>query len=133
MGYKMKTNISGLLGLNEEHSTIDTPVFESNLGNSWGYANMDRTIHINSKLNDKQKEQAFEHEKLHVLQMRKGDAWFDSNNVYHHPDKSEPIQVYARVGDGIMVKGQKISHGDPESPIEKEIYKQTGVYPTQLS
>ena len=101
----MKTNISGLLGLNEEHSTIDTPVFEKNLGSeTWGWADMDRTITINKKLNDQQKADAVEHENEHVLQMRSGEAWFDGNNVYHHPDKSEPIQTYARVGDGMIVK-----------------------------
>jgi len=133
MGYKMKTNIPGLLGLNEDHSTPDTPVFESNLGNAWGYANMDRTIHINSKLTDQQKEKAVEHEKEHVLQMRKGEAWFDNNNVYHQPDKSKPIQTYTRVGNGILVKGKVIPNGHPNNPIEKPVYSKTGYKPTKLS
>jgi len=133
MGYTMKTNIPELLGLNEKHSTPDTPVFEENLGGAWGYANMDRTIHINSKLSDSQKEKAVEHEKEHVLQMRSGEAWFDSNNVYHQPDKSEPIQTYKRIGNGILVKGKVIPNGHSENPIEKPVYNKTGHKPTKLS
>ena len=125
----MKTNIPGLLGLNEEHSTIDTPVFEKKLSSkTWGWADMDRTITINKKLNDKQKADAVEHEKLHVLQMRQGEAWFDINNVYHKPKKDESIQVYPRVGNGMVVKGKVIKLGDPNNPIEKPIYSQTKKY-----
>jgi hypothetical protein len=133
MGYKMKTNIPGLLGMNEEHSTLDIPVFEKNLGKAWGYADMDRTVTINSKLNEDQKEEAVKHEKLHVMQMKKGEAWFDSNNVYHQPKKDEPVQVYPRVGNGMIVKGEVISIGDPENPIEKPIYNKTNYFPTKLS
>jgi len=133
MGYKMKTNISEMLGLNEELSTPDVPVFEENLGGSWGYANMDRTIHINNKLNNYQKKKAVEHEKEHIMQMRKGEAWFDSNNVYHQPDKSKPIQTYKRVGSGILVKGRVIPNGHKQSPIEKPVYNTTGFKPTKLS
>jgi len=133
MGYKMKTDIPGLLGINEEHSTPDTPVFESNLGGVWGYALMDRTIHINKKLNEKQKEKAVEHEREHVLQMRKGETWYDMNKVYHHPDKSKPIQTYLRIGDGILVKGKVIPNGHSENPVEKTVYAKTGYKPTKLS
>ena len=129
----MKTDIPGLLGINEKHSTPDTPVFEKNLGGSWGYADMDRTITINSKLNEKQKEEAVKHEKLHVLQMRKGEAWFDENNVYHHPKKDEPIQVYPRVGGGMLVKGKVMKLGDPNNPIEKPIYDKTKFFATKIT
>ena len=129
----MKTNISEMLGLNKELSTPDVPVFEENLGGSWGYANMDRTIHINNKLNNHQKKKAVEHEKEHIMQMRKGEAWFDSNNVYHQPDKSKPIQTYKRVGNGILVKGKVIPNGHEQSPIEKPVYNTRGFKPTKLS
>ena len=129
----MKTDIPELLGINEKHSTPDTPVFEKNLGGSWGYADMDRTITINSKLNEKQKKEAVKHEKLHVMQMRKGEAWFDSNNVYHQPKKDEPIQVYPRVGNGMIVKGKVMKLGDPNNPIEKPVYNKTKFFPTKIS
>jgi hypothetical protein len=133
MGYTMKTNIPGLLGINEELSTPDVPVFEKNLGKAWGYAKMDRTIDINSKLNDKQKKDAHEHELLHVMQMRSGEAWYDNNNVYHHPDKSKPIQVYQRIGGGMLVNGKIIKVGDPNNPIEKPIYNKTGKHAAKIS
>tara|TARA_R110002020_G_scaffold78940_3_gene198192 strand:+ start:300 stop:704 length:405 start_codon:yes stop_codon:yes gene_type:complete len=134
MGYTMKTNIPGLLGLNEEHSTLDTPVFEKNLSSkTWGYADMDRTITINKKLNSKQKADAVEHENEHVMQMRRGEAWFDSNNVYHQPDKSKPINKYARIGDGMLVKNTIIPVGHAASPVEKDVYNKTKKHPVKLS
>ena len=129
----MKTDIPGLLGVNEKHSTLDIPVFEKNLGSEWGYADMDRTVTINSKLNEKQKNEAVKHEKLHVMQMKTGEAWFDSNNVYHHPKKDEPIQVYPRIGNSMIVKGKKMEVGDPNNPIEEPIYEKTNFFPTKLS
>tara|TARA_R100001509_G_scaffold12275_2_gene6338 strand:+ start:250 stop:651 length:402 start_codon:yes stop_codon:yes gene_type:complete len=133
MGYKMRSSISGLLGINEKFSTPDVPVFEKNLSDSWGYADMDRTITINSKLNEKQKADAVEHEREHVLQMRKGEAWYDQNNIYHKPKNNEAIQVYKRVGEGMIVKGMKMELGDPNNPIEKPVYEKTKTYPTKLS
>ena len=126
-GYKMKTNIPSLLGLNEELSSLDIPVFEKNLpGSAGGWADMDRTIIINSKLNKKEKSDVVEHEKEHVLQMRKGEAWYDSNNVYHKPNLGDPIQTYKRVGDHWMaVNGKIIALGDKNNPIEKPIYNKT--------
>ena len=51
MGYKMKTILPELLGINPELSTYDIPVFEKKLPEGqWGAANMDRTIHINKNL-----------------------------------------------------------------------------------
>jgi hypothetical protein len=132
MGYKMKNSIPGLLGINEKHSTPDTPVFEKNLGESWGYADIDRTITINKNLNEKQKADAVEHEKEHINQMRSGRSWYDQNNVYFKPNKNEPVQVYKRVGDKMIVKGNAMDVGHPDNPIEKEVYNKTKVYPTKI-
>ena len=64
MGYKMRSSIPEMLGLNEEHSTPDTPVVEENMPkNVWGYASIDRVVHINDKLNKKDKAKAVEHGK----------------------------------------------------------------------
>mgnify|MGYP001198059151 FL=1 len=128
MGYKMKSSVPKLLGINEKHSTPDIPVFEKNLGNTWGQADINRTVTVNSKLNEKQKADAVEHEKLHVMQMRQGKTWYDNNNVYHKPTLGSPILKYKRVGDKMLVGGKPMDVGDPKNPIEKEIYKQTGVY-----
>ena len=128
----MKNSISGLLGINEKHSTPDTPVFEKKMGNTWGVADMDRTITINKDLNEKQKDHAVEHEKEHILQMRSGKSWFDGNNVYHKPEKDSPIQAYKRVGSKMIVKGNAMEIGDPKNPVEKEVYDKTGVYATKI-
>jgi hypothetical protein len=57
MGYKMNSTIPDLLGINEELSTYDVPVFEKNMPEKvWGTANMDKTIHINKDLNKKDKD-----------------------------------------------------------------------------
>jgi len=128
----MKTSIPGLLGMNEEHSTPDIPVFEKDLGKAWGYAELDRSVTINKNLTDKQKEIASRHEKLHVLQMRQGKTWYDSKNVYHKPTKGSPILKYKRIGDKMLVGGKAMHVGDPKNPIEKEVYDQTGEYPTPI-
>tara|TARA_Y100001938_G_scaffold137968_1_gene202847 strand:- start:337 stop:741 length:405 start_codon:yes stop_codon:yes gene_type:complete len=133
MSFKMNSDIHGLLGLNKKHSTPDTPVFEKNLGQSWGYAEMDRTVTINKKLSNKQKDEAVKHEKLHVLQMRQGKTWYDTNNVYYKPKKNQPIEVYKRVGNGMIIKGKKVDFGDPKNnPIEKEVYNKTKYYPKKI-
>ena len=77
---------------------------------------------INKNLNEKQKDHAVEHEKLHILQMRSGRSWYDNNNIYHKPKKDEPIQVYKRVGNKMIVKGNAMGVGDPKNPVEKEVY-----------
>ena len=64
--------------------------------------------------------------------MRSGKAWYDSNNVYHKPEKDEPIQVYKRVGNKMIVKGKAMEIGSPDNPVEKEVYDQTGVYATKI-
>lgn len=64
--------------------------------------------------------------------MRSGRSWYDNNNVYFKPKKDEPIQVFKRVGDGMIIKGKKMKYGDPNNPIEKEVYDKTKVYPTKI-
>ena len=92
-----------------------------------------QTAERKAKQNEKQKEKAVQHEREHVLQMRRGETWYDMNKVYHHPDKSKPIQTYLRIGDGILVKGKVIPNGHSESPVEKPVYAKTGYKPTKLS
>ena len=89
-------------------------------------------ITINKNLDENQKEQAVRHEKLHVLQMRQGKTWYDSKNVYHKPTKGSPILKYKRIGNKMLVGGKPMHVGDPKNPIEKEVYAQTGEYPTPI-
>ena len=119
MGYKMKTDIPGLLGINEKHSTPDTPVFEKNLGSAWGVANNDRTIFVNSKLSKKNKKHAAEHEHLHVMQMRMGLVNYDNKNIYFRNTLFEPLKKYAR---------KNIQAGKTTLPWEKQVYDITKKY-----
>ena len=46
--------------------------------------------------------------------------------------KNEPVQVFKRVGDKMIVKGNAMDVGHPDNPIEKEVYNKTKVYPTKI-
>ena len=93
----MRSSISEMLGLNEEHSTPDTPVVEESMPkNVWGYASVDRVVHINDKLNKKDKAKAVEHEKEHVMQMRKGLVSYDHENVYYRTHPLKQFTAYPR-------------------------------------
>ena len=118
--YKMKNDIHGLLGINKELSTYDVPVFEKNLDDGvWGAANNDRTIHINKKLNKKQKADAVEHEREHIKQFRNGSVRYDSKNIYYKPKLNSPIQIIPR---------GSIKEGAHNLPWEASIYKKTKTY-----
>jgi hypothetical protein len=120
MGYKMNSNIPDLLGINEELSTYDVPVFEKNMPEKvWGTANMDKTIHINKDLNKKDKETVVEHETEHILQMRKGLVSYDSNNVYWRGNPFQQFAIYDR---------DDIKEGDHKLPWEKAVYDKTKKY-----
>ena len=93
----MKTNLPELLGINPELSTYDIPVFEKKLPEGqWGAANMDRTIHINKNLSQKNKKAAVEHEMEHVKQFRSGEATYDNNNIYYRKTPFSPIKKISR-------------------------------------
>ena len=117
--YSMKSDIHSLLGLNKELSTYSVPVFEKNLGDVWGVANMDRTIYINKDLSNKNKREAAQHEAMHVLQMRQGKVSYDNKNIYWRETPMSGIQKIAR---------SSIKEGKRSLPWEKEIYDKTKTY-----
>jgi Zn-dependent peptidase ImmA (M78 family) len=120
MGYKMKSNIPKLLGINPELSTYDVPVFEKDLPkNLWGAALIDRTIHINKNISNDKKKHAVEHEMMHVMQFRSGQVNYDKKNIYYRATPFEPIQTYVR---------SKLKEGSASLPWEKAIYDKTGKY-----
>lgn len=118
----MNSNISELLGINEEHSTPDIPVFEKSLPKDvWGVAKMDRTIEVNSKLNKKDIAKVVRHEKEHVIQMRKGLVSYDNKNVYYRKHPLKQFLIFPR---------NKIKTGSHSLPWEKDVYNKTGEYPS---
>jgi hypothetical protein len=120
MGYKMRSSISEMLGLNEEHSTPDIPVVEESMPkNVWGYASVDRVVHINNKLNKEDKAKAVEHEKEHVMQMRKGLVSYDHENVYYRTHPLKQFTAYPR---------DEMKEGAHNLPWEKDVYNKTKTY-----
>ena len=120
MGYKMKTNIPKLLGINPELSTYDIPVFEKDLDKGhWGAANRDRTIHINKDLSKENKKHAVEHEMEHIKQFRNGTVRYDNKNIYYKPTPGSPMHTIAR---------SSVKEGHPSLPREKVIYHKTKKY-----
>ena len=120
MGYKMKTSIPELLGINPELSTYDVPVFEKDLNDKiWGAANMDRTIHINEDLSPTQKKHAVEHEMEHIKQFKRGEVAYDNSNIYYRKTPFSPIQKISR---------NSVKAGAHNLPWEASIYKKTKKY-----
>jgi len=114
MPFKLKDK-SALFGYDEQTSTFDTPVFEKDLGDQvMAEANRDGTIFINKGLSAKQKENAIEHEKVHLNQMHQNRLNYTDNEVTWKRDTKSPMKVYKR---------QDMQEGAVNLEWEQEAYK----------
>ena len=114
MPFKLKDK-STLFGYDEQTSTFDTPVFEKDLGDQvMAEANRDGTIFINKGLSAKQKENAIEHEKVHLNQMHQNRLNNTDNEVTWKRDTKSPMKVYKR---------QDMQEGAVNLEWEQEAYK----------
>ncbi len=114
MPFKLKDK-STLFGYDEQTSTFDTPVFEKDLGDQvMAEANRDGTIFINKGLSAKQKENAIEHEKVHLNQMHQNRLNYTDNEVTWKRDTKSPMKVYKR---------QDMQEGAVNLEWEQEAYK----------
>ena len=114
MPFKLKDK-STLFGYDEQTSTFDTPVFEKDLGDQvMAEANRDGTIFINKGLSAKQKEDAIEHEKVHLNQMHQNRLNYTDNEVTWKRDTKSPMKVYKR---------QDMQEGAVNLEWEQEAYK----------
>lgn len=96
MAFKLKDK-STLFGYDEQTSTFDAPVFEKDLGDDvMAEANRDGTIFINKGLSAKQKEDAVEHEKIHLNQMQQNRLNYTNDEVIWKRDTKSPMKVYKR-------------------------------------
>lgn len=112
MGFKLRSTISRLLGINEELSSYTHPVFEKNLeGGVVAEANRDGTTFVNKKASKSKKKEAIDHENVHHEQMRRGDLNYDENNVYWK-GKTYP-------------RGPQMNEGAKGLPWEAEAYNRT--------
>jgi hypothetical protein len=71
-------------------------------------ANNDGTIFVDADVPDKKKEEAVEHEKVHMDQMERGDLQYDDDNVYWKG------KTYSR---------DEMKEGDKKLPWEQEAWK----------
>tara|TARA_R100001463_G_scaffold60136_3_gene112569 strand:+ start:237 stop:590 length:354 start_codon:yes stop_codon:yes gene_type:complete len=115
MAFKLK-DFSDMIGVDKETSTYDTPVFKKNLKDRGvlAEANNDGTIFIDKSLKGKEKQEAIDHEKIHMDQMKQGKLQYDNNTVTWKKDTRSPARVYSRA---------TMEEGAHNLPWEAEAYK----------
>jgi len=114
MGFSLK-RFTDLVGIDKETSTYNTPVFKKSLeGGILAEANNDGTIFIDKSLSGKEKQEAVEHEKVHMDQMAQGRLQYDDNTVTWKKDTKSPARVYKR---------EDMQEGAKNLPWEDEAYK----------
>jgi hypothetical protein len=124
MSFKLK-DFTDLVGIDKETSTYNTPVFKKDLeGDILGEANNDGTIFIDKSLKGEKKEEAVEHEKVHLDQMAQGKLHYDDNQVTWKKDTKSPSRVYKRVGGQLIDEktGESAQEGG-DFEWEREAYK----------
>ena len=88
-----------------------SPVYERELEpGCLGKGNKNGTILIDPDQSEEAKKSVIEHEEIHIDQIRRGDLWYDDENVYWKGKK------YPR---------SKMKEGAPNLPWEKEAYSKT--------
>ena len=108
---------SALFGIDQSTSTCDTPVFNKKLDPGIGAeANRDGTIFVDKNLSESKKEEAVEHETLHLNQLKQGKLAYTDDTVTWKKDTRSPARVYTR---------QMMSEGARNLPWEKEVYDKT--------
>ena len=123
MPFKLKSK-GELFGYNEELSTYNNPVFEKNLEDGiLAEANRDGTIFIDKSLKGKAKQEAVDHEKIHIDQMNQGRLGYDDNIVTWKKDTRSPSRVYIRdKGNLIAMDGKEKGPEGAEFEWEKEAW-----------
>lgn len=123
MGFKLKTK-GELFGINEELSTYNNPVFEKKLEEGViAEANRDGTTFVDSRISDKQKKKAVEHENVHHEQMMQGKLDYTDDRVIWKKGTKSPARVYIRdKGNLISMETGKADIEGGEFEWEKEAY-----------
>jgi len=123
MGFKLKTK-GELLGINEELSTYNNPVFEKKLGDGIvAEANRDGTTFVDPNVSDEKKKEAVAHENVHHEQMQQGRLDYDDNIVTWKKDTRSPSRVYIRdKGNLIAMDGKEKGPEGAKFEWEKEAW-----------
>ena len=108
MGYNMKNDIPSMLGIDQELSSYDTPVFMKKLEDGvLAEANKDGTIFMDPATPAKKRKDVVKHEMIHKNQILRGDLQYSNDNVYWKG------KIYNR---------KSMEEGAGKLPWEKEAY-----------
>lgn len=128
MSFKLKSK-GEILGINEELSTYNHPVFEKNLGeNIIAEANRDGTTFVNKNASMVQKQDAIAHENVHHCQMQQGRLQYTDDTVIWKKDTKSPSRVYKRMNGHLMSMDSpaaKQMEGSPALEWEDEANKKS--------
>jgi len=128
MSFKLKSK-GEILGINEELSTYNHPVFEKNLGpNIIAEANRDGTIFVNENASPAQKKGAMGEEYNHLKQMGQGLLQYTDDMVMWKKNPTARMRVYHRDKGVLTEQGSpanKFIEGDPNLEWEADAKKPT--------
>ena len=126
MSFKLKTK-GEILGINEELSTYNHPVFEKDLGpNIIAEANRDGTIYVNENASPAQKKGAMGEEYNHLGQIGRGELQYTNDTVTWKKDTKSPSRVYERMNGHLRAMdspADKIMEGSGTLPWEDDAKK----------
>ena len=126
MSFKLKTK-GEILGINEELSTYNHPVFEKDLGpNIIAEANRDGTIYVNENASPAQKKGAMGEEYNHLGQIGRGELQYTNDTVTWKKDTKSPPRVYERMNGHVRAMNSpadKIMEGSGQLPWEDDAKK----------
>ena len=121
MSFKLKTK-GEILGINEELSTYNHPVFEKDLGpNIIAEANRDGTIYVNENASPAQKKGAMGEEYNHLGQIGRGELQYTNDTVTWKKDTKSPPRVYERMNGHVKAMNSpadKFIEGSTSAPWE---------------
>ena len=121
MAFQLKRK-GEVLGINEELSTYNHPVFEKDLGpNIIAEANRDGTIYVNEHASEAQKKGAMGEEHKHLDQMGQGLLQYTNDTVTWKKDTKSPSRVYERMNGHLRAMNSpadKFIEGSTQAPWE---------------
>lgn len=126
MAFKLKSK-GEILGINEELSSYNHPVFEKDLGdNIIAEANRDGTIFVNKNASKAQKRDAMAEERNHLDQIFQGLLQYTDDMVMWKKNPTDRMRVYHRDKGVLTEQGSpanKFMEGDPNLPWEADAKK----------
>lgn len=126
MSFKLKRK-GELLGINEELSSYNRPVFEKNLGdNIMAEANRDGTTFVHKDASPAKKREAVKHEDVHHEQMQQGRLQYTDDTVIWKKSPKDPSRVYKRMNGHLMsMDGSESGAEGADFEWEREAYNKS--------